>query len=81
MECEVNRRANRLNELKQLVSGAGLSIIDALKYEGHDMNSNPARHARFCAIKDAVKAAGDATSAQWVAIVSALRVKLQPGSA
>lgn len=77
----MNRRANRLNELNQLVSGAGLSFIDAVQYEGHDMHSNPARHAKLCAIKDAVKAAGDATSAQWVAIVNALRAKLQPGSA
>ena len=77
----MNRRANRLNELKQLVSGAGLSFTGAIQYEGQDTNSNPARHARFCAIKDAVKAAGDATSAQWVAIINALRAKLQPGQA
>lgn len=72
----MNRRAKRLSELSQLVSGAGLSFSDAIQYEGHDLHSNPARHARLCAIKDAVKAVGDATSAQWVAIVSALRVKL-----
>lgn len=79
----MNRSRNdiELDRLAELTRVSGVGPVDALDYVGQDRNSNPQRHALYCAVADAARAARKATDVQWAAIINALRAKLQPGQA